>query len=114
MYRFFFGLLTGSAAALFLTRPARLRDVALLGVRPRADAQGVRAAIAWKYGPGARPVSLIVDLEAEDGVHGSATADLEQREVLVPLPTAPTKPYTITTTATYRIMGIPRVQVLRF
>lgn len=90
--------------------PALVRAARLTGI---SGGGPVYATISWSYGPGARPISIIFDLEA-DGVTGSITTDGEALEAEVPLGTAPSGPYQLTVSATYRILGVARTIVRRF
>ncbi|MFN3730528.1 MAG: hypothetical protein ACK4XJ_12605, partial [Fimbriimonadaceae bacterium] len=71
------------------------------------------ATIAWSYGPGARPVSIIFDVELGDSC-GSATTDGEALEAEIPLSAVPNGPCRITASATYRLLGFAYTQVRRF
>jgi hypothetical protein len=110
---FWFGL--GVAAGLWVTVnalfPARVRlgrVSNLSGTRP------VCAEIGWSYGRGARPVSVIFDLQAAQDALGSVTVDGEALEAEIPLPQLPTGPYQLTATATYRLLSRPQTVVYAF
>jgi hypothetical protein len=66
--------------------------------------------ISWGYGTGARPASIIFDLEL-DGDAGSVTTDGEALEAEIPLGRAVSGPYRLTVSATYRILGAARTVV---
>lgn len=88
--------------ALFVERPARIRDAQV------TDVSGTTppiAHIALTYGPGKAPISLIIDIYCADGSGGSATITNQQRFVEVPIHGTLKGEYCITTTATYRILG---------
>lgn len=77
--------------------------------------QPVYAMVGWTYGPGARPISVIFDIELAGGAYGSVTADGEALEAEVPVIGAGDPGlYRITASATYRILGIVRTIVYRF
>lgn len=82
-------------------RPARLRDAGLISVTPGTPPV---ARLALEYGPGARPVSVIVDIEGANG-RGSATVNGTERLVEVPLVGAAGGEYRIVVTPSYRILG---------
>ena len=85
-------------------RGARLASVS--GVGP------FYALVSWSYGLGARPMSVIFDLEAGPA-RGSITTDGEALEAEIPLGAAPTGDYTLTISATYRLFGMARTRVTR-
>lgn len=92
--------------------PARVRDARLSGLSGTGP---VYADLAWTFGAGARPVSVIFDIELPGGASGSVTTDGEALEAEVPLIGKPaTGRYTLTASATYRILGLPRTLVYRF
>jgi hypothetical protein len=70
------------------------------------------AGLSWGYGPGARPVSVIFDLEA-GGASGSVTTDGEALEAEIPLGVFPRGPYSLTASATYRLLGFAHTVVTR-
>lgn len=73
------------------------------------------ALIGWTYGAGARPLSVIFDIELSGGAQGSVTTDGEALEAEVPLiGAAEPGPYRITASATYRILGFVRTIAYRF
>jgi hypothetical protein len=87
--------------------PGHVRDPRLNGV---SGVGPFYALISWGYGAGARPVSIIFDFAA-GAVTGSITTDGEASEAEIPLGAAPSGPYTITVSATYRILGMARTRV---
>jgi hypothetical protein len=89
--------------------PAPVRAPRLLGV---SGAGPFYALVGWGYGIGARPVSVIFDLEL-DGDAGSITTDGEALEAEIPLGRAASGVYTLTVSATYRILGVARTVVSR-
>jgi hypothetical protein len=109
--RLWYAALLGGA--LWLARvslvPAPIRGARLTGV---SGAGPFYALLSWAYGVGARPVSIIIDLEA-GAVSGSATTDGDALEAEIPLGAAPAGPYRITVSATYRILGFARTVVTR-
>lgn len=96
-----------ASATLLPGRVRRARLTAITGPGP------FYATIAWSYGPGARPISIIFDLQLGDS-YGSATTDGEALEAEIPLSAAPNGPCRITASATYRLFGVPYTQVQRF
>ncbi len=99
--------------ALWLARvalvPAPLRGARLTGLSGMGP---YYALIGWSYGIGARPVSVIFDLEA-GAAAGSLTTDGDALEAEIPLGAAPSGPYSLTVSATYRILGAARTRVTR-
>ena len=91
--------------------PARLRNARVHGLR---GAGPFYASFSWGYGAGARPQSIIFDLELSGGATGSVTTDGEATETEVPFHGAGLGPCQITATATYRILGVARTRVYRF
>lgn len=96
-----------AGAALLPGRVRQARLTAISGPGP------FYATIAWSYGPGARPVSIIFDVELGDG-YGSATTDGEALEAEIPLSAVPNGPCRITASATYRLLGFAYTQLRRF
>lgn len=96
-----------AGAALLPARVRRARLTAISGPGP------FYATIAWSYGPGARPISIILDVELGES-YGSATTDGEALEAEIPLSAVPNGPCRITASATYRLLGFPYTQVRRF
>ncbi|NTU86103.1 MAG: hypothetical protein HGA45_43380 [Chloroflexales bacterium] len=70
------------------------------------------AGLSWSYGLGARPVSIIFDLEA-GSAKGSITTDGEAFEAEIPLGVFPRGPYSLTVSATYRVLGFAHTVVTR-
>lgn len=70
------------------------------------------ARMRWRYGRGARPLSLIIDVVA-GAMGGSVTVDGDEDEAVIPLAHAPHGPYTVTLQATYRVLGVVWVRVIR-
>jgi hypothetical protein len=99
--------------ALWLARvtllPAPLRGARLASV---SGVGPFYALVSWNYGIGARPQSVIFDLESGPA-RGSLTTDGEALEAEIPLGAAPADSYTLTISATYRILGVARTQVTR-
>ncbi|MGQ9928541.1 MAG: hypothetical protein ACUVS4_16950 [Chloroflexaceae bacterium] len=90
--------------------PARVRQARLMAISGPGPFSAI---IAWSYGLGARPISVIFDLELGDS-YGSATTDGEALEAKIPLSAAPNGPWRITASATYRLLGAAYTQVRRF
>jgi len=90
--------------------PARVRQARLTAISGPGP---FYATIAWSYGLGARPISVIFDLDLGDS-YGSATTDGEALEAEIPLSAAPNGPWRITASATYRLLGAAYTQVRRF
>ncbi|MCX7791106.1 MAG: hypothetical protein N2378_10745 [Chloroflexaceae bacterium] len=90
--------------------PARVRKVRLTAISGPGP---FYATIAWSYGPGVRPISIIFDVELGDS-YGSATTDGEALEAEIPLSAAPDGPCRITASATYRLLGVAYTRVRRF
>jgi hypothetical protein len=112
------GLVLGvwAGLALWMARatllPAAVRNARLSGL---SGAGPVYAELSWTFGAGARPISVIFDIELPQGAAGSVTTDGEALEAEVPLIGAPAPgPYALTASATYRILGLPRTVVYRF
>ncbi|MFQ3662301.1 MAG: hypothetical protein SNJ69_07890 [Chloroflexaceae bacterium] len=102
------------AGGLWLARttllPGRVRKARLTAVSGPGP---FYAMIGWSYGPGARPISIIFDLELGDS-SGSVTTDGEALEAEVPLSGPPGTPWRITASATYRLLGVAWTDVQRF
>lgn len=89
--------------------PARVRAPRVTGV----DGSGpYQVELAWRYGVGARPHSVIVDLRAGEAA-GSFTTDGEAIEGEIPVGVAPRGAYSLTVSATYRVFGFARTLVTR-
>jgi hypothetical protein len=103
-----------AGAALWVARvsllPGAVRGARVIGV---SGAGPFYALLGWSYGAGARPLSIIFDLEV-GGAAGSVTTDGEAIEAEIPLPAQPAGPYRVTATATYRILGITRTRVTTY
>jgi len=89
--------------------PAPLRGARLISLSGMGP---YYALISWSYGIGARPVSVIFDLET-GAAAGSLTTDGDALEAEIPLGAAPSGPYSLTVSATYRILGAARTRVTR-
>ncbi|MBC8078390.1 MAG: hypothetical protein H7Y32_20090, partial [Chloroflexales bacterium] len=72
------------------------------------------ANIVWTYGEGTRPLSVIIDLVAGSGSSGSLTTDGGATSGSIPLPAPFSGAYTLTTTATYRTLGVPSTTISKF
>jgi hypothetical protein len=89
--------------------PATIRDAHLTKV---SGDEPCYASLSWRYGPGARPVSIIFDLETCKAT-GSVTTDGEESEATIPLASAPCSTYHLTVSATYRLLGFAHTMVTR-
>lgn len=96
-------------AARTTVLPARLRGPRLTGV---LGAGPFYAQLGWDYGPGARPQSVIFDFEA-GAARGSCTTDGEAVEAEIPIGVRPHGSYSLTVSATYRVLGFARTVVTR-
>ena len=81
--------------------PARVRH---LRVRHSKDFGTSGVSLSWDYSWGARPLSLIFDLES-GVVAGSVTSDGSRTAALIPLVRPLQGPYQVTISATYRLLG---------
>ncbi len=97
------GLALAGAVWTILLRPAALRQLRLTQVSAGTPHY---ASLVWRYGLGARPQSVILDITAGNGASGSATVDGETFNAEIPLSMGFSGPYTLSTTATYRILGV--------
>lgn len=95
------GALALLGVALWHGRPARLRSVGLVAVLPGTPP---RARLALDYGVGARPRSVILDVEGPRG-SGSATVEGDQAIVEVPISGEIDAHCRITATTGYRVLG---------
>jgi hypothetical protein len=106
-----YGLIAG--AALWVARvavlPAPLRGLRLAAISGFGP---FYAELHWEYGEGARPQSVIFDLEVGHAA-GSCTTDGEAVEAEIPLGLDPRGPYRLTASATYRVFGFARTVVTR-
>lgn len=91
--------------------PARVRSLRVSGF---SGAGPRHAGFRWGYGAGARPQSVIFDLELANGEAGSVTTDGEATEAEAPLRAISAGPYRVSAEATYRILGVVRRKVYRF
>ena len=103
---------TAVAAGLgYLVRRAIIRTASVANL---SGANPTRANVVWPYGEGTRPLTVIIDLVASSGASGSLTTDGGPTSGSIPL-SAPFKgAYTLTTTATYRTIGVPSTTVSKF
>ena len=90
---------------------ARLRNARVNGL---SRVSPFYARFSWDYGAGARPQSVIFDLDLGGGAAGSVTTDGEATEAEVPLGSPAAGPYRITATATYRTLGVAHTRVYQF
>ncbi len=81
--------------------PARVRH---LRVRHSKALGFSGVSLGWDYSWGARPLSLIFDLEA-GAATGSVTSDGSRTAALIPLVRPLQGPYQVTISATYRLLG---------
>lgn len=91
-------------------RPAPLQRVHIVAVMPGSPPI---ARLTLKYGAGARPQSVILDVEGPRGA-GSATIEGRQEVVDVPIVGEPGSQPHITATAAYRVLGRLHEQVQVF
>jgi hypothetical protein len=103
------GLLAG--LLVYWSRPAPLKSARVTVV---TSGDPPTASVALRYGAGAVPARVIVDLASDTGGSGSATVDGKQMFLEVPLVDAPSDRYRITTTATYRVAGRLHIVVRDF
>jgi hypothetical protein len=89
---------------VLLLRPARLRVARVVNIM--SGERFHQAQLHWGYCPGLRPQSLILDLAGTEA-SGSLTCDGKEREGSIPLAKALSGDYTLTATATYRVLGFP-------
>jgi hypothetical protein len=89
--------------------PATVRGARVTGV----DGSGpYYVELAWRYGLGARPQSVIVDLETGEAA-GSFTTDGEALEGEIPVGVPPRGAYRLTLSATYRLLGFAHTVITR-
>ena len=100
-----------TAAVGYLVRRAIIRTASVTGL---SGANPTVANVAWTYGEGTRPVSVIIDLVAGSGASGSLTTDGGATSGSIPLSAPFSGAYTLTTTATYRTLGMPSTTVSKF
>lgn len=105
--------MTWLAGVLWFVRttmvPAAIHAVRLAEVGGNAP---YLARMRWRYGRGARPLSMIIDVVAGP-TSGSVTVEGDEDEAVIPLGQAPLGAYTITLHATYRVLGVVWVRVIR-
>jgi hypothetical protein len=95
------GVVIGAIWSYNALRPARIMNAWL-------RASGATAAsieIGWSYSTGQRPVSLVLDVAAPGGIGGSLTTDGEEHSGRIALAAPFSGPYTITSSAVYRVLG---------
>ena len=105
MRRFLFWgfLLALLGRVLMLVRPARLREAKVMAITP---GDPPTASVGLRYGRGAAPVCVIVDVRGRAGGGGSVTIPGEQIFVDVPIAGILGDDYSLTATATYQIAGV--------
>lgn len=101
------GMLAGTLA-LFRLRPALLHDARVTDVESRPGQNYSLARLSWHYRPGARPVSLIIDLTDEQGNSGSLTIDGERTSGAIPVAAPLHGNYALTATSVHRLAGFAR------
>src|SRR5262245_13231238 len=100
------------AAAGYTLALASIRSASITHISAGSPAY---ASLVWHYGPGRRPRSLILDVSAPGNVAGSLTTDdAELESGTIPFAAPFSGPYTITITATYRLIGFPYTCILTF
>ncbi|MFL5802605.1 MAG: hypothetical protein ACJ8CR_12800 [Roseiflexaceae bacterium] len=102
-------LLAGTAALAL--RPARLLAARVTATTPGSPPV---ANVVLTYGLGLAPASVIVDVLDSGGNGGSATIDGTQLFIEIPLSGALASGHRVTTTATYRLLGVPLTVVREF
>lgn len=106
------GVFAAATVAHFTLRTARIRSARVASL---STGDGVYYAhVMWTYGSGVRPISVIVDVTAGNGAGGSLTTDGEMISGKIPLSMSFDGPYTVSFTATYRILGRARTAVRTF
>jgi len=112
MKRLFFwgGALALLAAVARLSLPARLLDARVTSVVPGHPAY---ANVVLRYGSGAIPTCVIVDVAERDGSGGSATVEGRDMFLEVPVVGDVRAGCQVTTTATYQVFGWPYTVVVR-
>lgn len=94
--------------AVAVWRGALLRaNVRNLRLHQLSDNTPIYLRLSWGYSAGARPQSIIFDLDL-GGASASVTTDGEATEAELPIGTNPGGPYRVGISATYRIMGVVR------
>ncbi|HEU5014233.1 MAG TPA: hypothetical protein VFT66_17045 [Roseiflexaceae bacterium] len=101
------GALALLGAAVWRGRPAPMLRVHMVARMPGSPPV---ARLTLKYGTGARPQSVILDVEGPDGA-GSATIGGSQEFVDVPIIGELNSQPRITATAAYRVLGRLRERV---
>jgi hypothetical protein len=99
------GLMAGGWLAQVALLPAQVRAMEISQV---SGAGPARVGLRWSYGPGVRPISLIIDLVGPGAQSGSLTIGGQATSGEIALLSAPAGPYQLTATATYRIVGVVR------
>jgi hypothetical protein len=95
----------------YIVRRAVIRTARVTGVTGAGPAT---ANVEWTYSEGTRPLSVIIDLVAGSGASGSLTTDGGATSGSIPLAAPFSGPYTLTTTATYRTLGVASTTVSKF
>lgn len=96
-----------TALAGVVYRQTRCAALQHMHIRDLRDGPA-EALVEWDFGPGQRPLSLIIDLVSDSGVRASLTIDGEQTSAWLPIDQQFSGRYSITSTATYRIYGFPK------
>jgi hypothetical protein len=96
------GTLALVAIAARALRPAPLLAATITAITP---GQPPTASVALRYGVGALPARVIVDVADRSGNGGSATIDGQQMLLEIPIVGAIREGCRVTTTTTYRILG---------
>ncbi len=102
------GIGIAGVSALLRLRPALLRDVQVVRQEPATDGNYTLVHLAWRYHPGARPASMIIDLTDSQGQSGSLTSDGERDHGSIPLAAPLAASYTLIVTSVHRLAGFPR------
>ena len=110
-YLFWGGALALLGGALAALRPALVLAAKVTAVTPGNPST---ASVVLSYGSGTTPTSVIVDVYGQDGSGGSATVKGEQMFLEVPIFGVLGGEYRITTTASYRLLGLLWTSVREF
>lgn len=106
------GLFAATAVANGTLRKARVHSARVVSVRTN---DGIAYAhVMWTYTSGVQPICVIIDVIGENGATGSLTTNGEIVSGRIPLSTHFSGAYTLTLTATYRMLSIARTAIWTF